>query len=220
MSWSSRASAMRRSMSPSGSTPSSSATRRSKYSGASVPSSRPISASWTGVASRKRRARSSGSRPASAQKAAKEAKTSVVSTPPKSTSRPRRSATEGHLLGPLGELEHALAEALEVGVVGRALDRALVVALHEHDRLPQGQRAIPADVLDRAPAALLVAGDELLPGGEALLPGHARELELAQRRVVAVDPQRGQVAHVGERVADRGHLPVEYGHDPGRRLGG
>src|SRR3954469_9412527 len=205
MSWSSRASAMRRSMSPSGSTPSSPATRRSKSSGASVPSSRPMSASWTGGSPRKRRASSSGSSPASAQKAANEAKTSVVSTPPKSTSRPRRSATEGHLLGPLGELEHPFPEALEVGIVGRALDCALVVALHEDDRLPQGQRAVPPDVLHRAPGALLVAADELLAGGKALLPGHARELELAQGRVVAIDPQRRQVADVGQRIADRGH---------------
>ena len=67
----------------------------------------------------------------------------------------------------LGELEHALAELLQVGVVGGAGDRALVVALHEHHALPQRQRRVPADVAHRAPRALLVAGDQLGTGRES-----------------------------------------------------
>ena len=50
----------------------------------------------------------------------------------------------------------------------RAGDRALVVALHEHDALPQRERRVPADVAHRAPRALLVARDQLGARGEAL----------------------------------------------------
>ena len=80
------------------------------------------------------------------------------------------------------ELEHALAERLQVRVVGRAGDRALVVALHEHDRLPQRERHVPVERLHRAARALLVALDQLLAAGEAVQRGDAVEVEAADRR--------------------------------------
>src|ERR1019366_17771 len=75
----------------------------------------------------------------------------VVSTPPQSISRPLRSPASvsrsgamGNLFGLARELEHSLAELLEVGIVGRAGDRSLVVALHEDHALPQRERGAPA----------------------------------------------------------------------------
>ena len=66
-----------------------------------------------------------------------------------------------------------------------------------------------AQVADLAARALLVAGDELGARREALGAGDAPELEAADRRVVGLAPRRAEVADVGERVADRRHLPVE-----------
>ncbi len=57
---------------------------------------------------------------------------------------PARSARQ--LASALGERDDAVAEALQPRVVGRARERAAVVALHEDRRLPQGERAVPADV--------------------------------------------------------------------------
>src|SRR5436190_1883754 len=213
----------RRSMSPSqrsSPSPRCAPKRRSKSSLASLPSSRSNSSCRPSSSLRKASRARSGSSPSARQKAAKDSKTFVVRTPPKSTSRPRRLGAKSHLLGPAGELDGAVAEALEEGVVGRAGHGALVIALHEHDGLPQRERPVPADVAHRAPAALLVAGDQLVAGEEALLARDRRELEHAQRRVVAVDPQRQQVADVGQRVADRAHLPVEDRDQPRRRAGG
>ena len=55
------------------------------------------------------------------------------------------SAAARQLAGALGELDDALAEAVQPRVVGRAGERAAVVALHEDRRLPQRERAVPAD---------------------------------------------------------------------------
>ena len=88
----------------------------------------------------------------------------------------------GHRLGLAGQLEHALPELLQVGVVGRAGDRPLVVALHEHDALPQRERHVPADVAHRAARALLVAGDQLRARREALRAGDRAETARASRR--------------------------------------
>src|SRR5688572_28555944 len=156
-------------MSPSCSrTPSTAANRFSNSASSSVPSSRSKSrprASGSCMNASRTRACSS---PSASQKLANDAKTFVVRTPPKSTSSPLRVATERRLLGAVRELQDALAEPLEVRVVGGAGDRPLVVALHEHDRLPQRERLVPADVGHRPAAALLVAGDELGAAREAL----------------------------------------------------
>src|SRR5437870_1755885 len=91
------------------------------------------------------------------QWAVKDVNRFVVSTPPQSIRSAGRgcaptssvapacgawpaSLAIGDLLGLARELEHTVAELLEVGVVGRARHSALVVALHEHDRLPPGAR--------------------------------------------------------------------------------
>src|SRR5207237_7401474 len=90
-------------------------------------------------------------------------------TPPPSITRPARGAVAiGHLLGLARELQHALTEALEVRVIRAAGDRALVVALHEHDRLPQRERRVPAQVAHRAPCLALVVVDQLRARGKAL----------------------------------------------------
>src|SRR4051795_7116867 len=194
-----------RSMSPgprSSASPRCAQKRRSSSSSASLPSSRSKSRSRPSPSLRKAERTVSGASPSASQKALKDSKMFVVRTPPKSTRSPLRGA-KGHRLGALGELDHAVAEALEVRVVGRAAHRALVVALHEDDRLPQRERAVPVHVAHRAPAALLVARDELGALGEALAPRHARQLEHPERRVVAVDPQLAQVPDVGEGIADR-----------------
>src|SRR5580704_1139981 len=78
------------------------------------------------------------------------------------------SLTACDLLGVGGELQDALPEVLEVGVVGHAGERALVVALHEHGHLPHRQRDVPAQVTHRAPGALLVAREQLRARGEAV----------------------------------------------------
>src|SRR4051812_11921575 len=83
------------------------------------------------------------------------------------------------LLCLLGQLDDAFAERLQVRIVGRAGDRALVVALHEDDRLPDRERHVPARVAHRAARSLLVAGDELRARREALLAGDLAEV-LAQ----------------------------------------
>src|SRR3712207_8253050 len=51
-------------------------------------------------------------------------------------------------------------EALQVRVVRGARHGALVVALHEHDRLPQRERPVPGDVAHRAARLLLVTRDQ------------------------------------------------------------
>src|SRR5205085_12222147 len=56
----------------------------------------------------------------------------------------------GHLDRAPGELEHTFAERLQVRIVGGARNRALVVALHEHHGLPQGERHVPVERLHRA----------------------------------------------------------------------
>src|SRR3954467_293802 len=141
---------------------------RSKSSLASLPSSRSKS-SWRPCSSLRKASRTrSGASPSASQKAAKLSKTFVVRTPPKSTRSPLRVAT-GHRLRAVGQLDDALAEVLEERVVGRAAHRALEIPLHEDDRLPERERAVPAHVAHRASAALLVARDQLVATGEALL---------------------------------------------------
>ena len=54
--------------------------------------------------------------------------------------RAARVSRQGPSPRRVGELDHAVAELLQERVVGRARDRALVVALHEDDRLPQRER--------------------------------------------------------------------------------
>src|SRR5436190_2056609 len=178
-----------RSTRPSSSTPSIAAKRRSNSRSSTRPHSNSINRSRAASSERNRSRTFAASRPSASQNDANEANRSVVSTPPQSVSRPRLLAT-GQRLRALGQLHDALAEALEVRIVGGARDRALVVALHEHDRLPQRQRLVPADVGHRAPGALLVARDELGAAREALLARDAIEFEHAKRRVVAVDPDR------------------------------
>src|SRR4051794_29331833 len=164
----------------SGSSPRCAQKRRSNSSLASLPSSRSKS-SWRPSSSLRKASRTrSGSRPSASQNAANDSKTLVVSTPPKSTRSPLRVAT-GHLFGALGQFDDAFAEVLEERVVGRAAHRALVVALHEDDRLPQRKRPVPLHVAHRAPAALLVAGDQLVARREALLARDRRQLEHAER---------------------------------------
>src|SRR3954468_19526135 len=210
--------AKRRSMSPScHARPRAVDSRGSKSTSSMRPHSKSTSSARASRSWRKRLARISGSRPSSAQKVRNEPNRSPVITPPQSSRTALRSAATGQRLRARRELDDALPEALEIRVVGGPGDRALVVALHEDDRLPQRQRAIPADVCHRAPGALLVAGDELLAQWEALLAGDAGQLEHAPGRIVAVDPQGAQIAEIGQRVADGGHLPVEDGHEPGGR---
>ena len=103
----------------------------------------------------------------------------------------RRVSRHARSPRPLGELEHALAERLR-GTGRRCVpgDRALVVALHEHDRLPQRERRVPADVGHRAPGALLVARDELgARSGSPAARVTARSVDHAARRVAALGPQ-------------------------------
>src|SRR2546421_5301861 len=168
MSCSAELPANRRSIRPSAElTPRSSASPSSNSDSSMRPSSKANSSSRACSFPRKAPASASGFSPSLSQKALKEASRLVVITPPQSISRPRRgSASIGHRLGLAGELEHAVAELLQVGVVRGAGDSALVVALHEHDRLPHGERRVPAQVLHRAPRALLVALDQLGTGGE------------------------------------------------------
>src|SRR6202161_616455 len=79
-----------------------------------------------------------------------------------------RSVAMRDQLGLARHLEDAVAERLQIRIVGRAGDRALVVALHEHDRLPHGERRVPAKVAHRAARALLVARDQLVARRKAL----------------------------------------------------
>src|ERR671935_1057384 len=149
--------------------PSAAQKRASKSASASAPFSRSKRRSRAAESRRNASRTASGVSPSAAQNSANESKTLVVSTPPQSMSSPARaSGTERHRLGATGELEHAVPERLEERVVGRPADRALVVALHEDDRLPEGEHGVPADVGHRPPAALLVAGDELGAGRKAL----------------------------------------------------
>ena len=99
--------------------------------------------------------------------------------------------------------------------------RALVGALEEDRRLPQRQRRVEAQVGHRPPGALLVAGDE--PSGVGK-PG--RRVTAPRPNIIvsaASSPACAHVAHqvadVGQRVADRGQLPVEDRDEPGGRAG-
>src|SRR3954453_1265797 len=193
----------------SGARPSSSAKRCSNSGSSSLPSSRSKSSCRPSSSLRNAVRTWSGVRLSASQKALNDSKMFEVSTPPKSTSNPVLAVTERHLLRAPRQLDDTLAEAAQERVVGRARGRALVVALHEDDRLPQRERAVPAHVAHRAAAALLVARDQLVAGRKALGARDRAELEGPERRVGGLDPQGAQVAHVGQRVADRAHLPVE-----------
>src|SRR3954447_23414753 len=197
--------AKRRSMSPScHARPRAVESRDSKSTSSMRPHSKSTSSARASRSWRKRLGRSSGARPWWARRVRNNLTGSPFSPPPQASRTALRSAATGQRLRARRELDDALPEPLEIRVVGGPGHRALVVALHEDDRLPQGQRAVPADVGHRAPRALLVAGDELLAQREALLAGDARQLEHASGRIVAVDPQAAQVAEVGQRVADGG----------------
>src|SRR3954471_9750024 len=154
--------AKRRSISPACSaTPSATASRGSKSASSMRPHSKSMSSARASRSPRKRSRSAPASRPSVVQKAANESNRLVVITPPQSSRTALRSPATGKRLRAPRELHDALAEALQVRIVGGAGHRALVVALHEDDRLPQRERAIPADVGHRAPRALLVARDEL-----------------------------------------------------------
>src|SRR4051812_23698836 len=199
--------------------PSAPASPRENSRSSSRPSSSSNSSERALSSSRNASRTCSGSSPSRSQKPANAAKTFVVSTPPKSTSRPLRpSGAKRELLGALGDLDHAVAERLEERVVGAPGHRALVVALHEHDRLPRRQRQVPAQVADRAPAALRVALDHRGARREALLPRHRAQPRQPALRIARLRPRHAQVAEVGERVADRRHLPVEDRVEPWRDL--
>src|SRR5204862_1903121 len=166
---SSRLPEKRRSIRPSAAaTPSSWARRISNSVSSLRPSSKAKSTPRASGLERKAPASAFGSSPSALQKALKEVIRLVVITPPQSSSSPMRSATERHRLGLARELEHPVAEGLQIGVVGAAGERALVVALHEDDRLPQRERHVPAQVAHRAAGALLVCGDQPGPRGKAL----------------------------------------------------
>src|SRR3954451_18246655 len=154
------------------------------------PSSKAISASRVSLSWRNASRSMSGATPSVVQNAPKPANRLVVITPPQSKSSPVWSLPMGQRLRALGQADDAVAEGLQVRVVAHARRRALEVALHEHDGLPQRERLVPADVGHRAPGALLVALHQLGAQREARVARDARQLELAQRRVVAVDVER------------------------------
>src|SRR4051794_26882894 len=79
--------------------------------------------------------------------------------------------------GALGELGHAVLEAIEERVVGRSGQAPLVGTLEEDRGLPQRERRVPADVAHRPPGALLVAGHERVAAGEAGPAGDGAERE-------------------------------------------
>src|SRR6185437_835130 len=204
------------SISPSESTPNSSAKLYSKSDSSIVPFSSDMSSSRNWGSALKRLPSSAGSISLRVQNSPKEVNRLVVRTPPQSISRPRRplvavlckadapralacvgpavvvlcvfagadscaragpsfaeSPTERHPLGLAGQLEHALPELLQVGIVGRTGHGALVVALHEHHRLPQSERRVPAQLPHRASRELLVARDQLCPRRVALGAGNS-----------------------------------------------
>src|SRR5919201_1149595 len=92
----------------------------------------------------------SGPSPSGSQNAWKDSKMFEVRAPPKSTSSPL-SGAKSHLLGAPRQLDDALAEAAQERVIGRAAGGALVIALHEDDRLPQRERPVPAHLAHRSP---------------------------------------------------------------------
>src|SRR3954451_12279424 len=144
------------------------------------PSSKAISASRVSSSWRNASRSRSGASPSVAQNAPKAWNRLVVMTPPQSRSSPvcpAPSGTAGQPLGALGQRDDPVAEGHQVGVVAHARRRAPEVALHEDQGLPQRERLIPADVRHRAPRALLVAGDQLAAGEEALVARDARQLE-------------------------------------------
>src|SRR5437588_7530325 len=217
-------------MRPAGSTPRSGASCASKTSSPSSPfSSAMRSSRKSGFAAKLSRS-FCGSTPARTQESWKDANRFVVSTPPQSTSRPLRcpladssplSTSISHLLGLSRELEHAVAERLQVRVVRSAGERALVVALHEHDRLPQRERRVPAQIAHRAPRPLLVSVDQPRPRRKALAPRDpAERLAHPAFGIAGLGPHHAQIAEIRERVADRRHLPVEHREQTRARSGG
>ena len=65
----------------------------------------------------------------------------------------------------------------------------------------------------------LILSDQLHARGEALSTrDRPQRLAQAARGVVLLGPHHAQVAHVCQRVPDRGHLPVEHRRQPRRGL--
>ena len=83
--------------------------------------------------------------------------------------------------------------------------------------LPDRQHLVPGEGVEGAAGLLGVAGGEEVAAGEAGAAGDRGEVGDRVRRVGRLRPHRGHVAEVGERVADRRHLPVE---DRGEARGG
>src|SRR5215212_8734503 len=140
----------------------------------------------------------SGSRPSASQNSRKDAKTSVVRTPPKSTSNPRRapSGTVRDVPCPLGDLRHAPVEQLEERVVGRAREEPLVRALEEDRRLPQRQCLVPVQLRHRPSRLRLVALEQPCQGGESLARGDRGQREQRAGVVAGLGVGGGQVAEV------------------------
>src|ERR1700692_5007768 len=86
------------------------------------------------------------------------------------------------------ELLDTLAESAQKRVVGHALARPAVVALHEDRGLPAGERHVPREVADAAAGAALVKADELGASGKAGLTGYRREVEHRGRVGAAIGP--------------------------------
>ena len=88
-----------------------------------------------------------------------------------------------------------------------------VAHLEDDAELPPGQHHVVVDVLGGAAADGLVMLEQLIAGR------HARQVQVpGGGHVVRLRPPREQrPAQVEQRVADRGHLPVDDGRQRGRR---
>src|SRR5439155_8872947 len=103
------------------------------------------------------------------------------------------------------------AELADLIADGQPLGVPAVDAFEDHGELEVGEGDVPVEVADRDPAGRRVPLDQVgagRPAGQAAGRGRRGLVELVQ-----TVPVHAGEAQVGERVAERGHLPVEYRGD-------
>ena len=78
----------------------------------------------------------------------------------------------------------------------------------------RGERSISVPRLQRLARYYNVPVDQLLPRGEPRPPGHRLTVQDRVGRIARLRPEREHPPQVRQRVAQRGHLPVQDRHEP------
>src|SRR3954452_23315409 len=110
------------------------------------------------------------------------------------------------------------AEELVDRLVRPALEELRIAALERDGELPAGEDVVPGEVPDVALRGGRVAVDQLCPTRE-VVGREPRFLRTAERHGALRGVEDQRPGEIDERVADRRHLPVDDGQEPGWSVG-